>query len=78
MEARDLIEDLELQVPLHVVCARFQRPPYDVMFKVASLVFDGEVLAISPDTLDALLARSGHGHIQNRERIGVNRRESHG
>jgi len=48
------------------------------MFKVASMVFEGEVLAISPDTLDALLARSGHEHIENRERSGLNRRESHG
>jgi len=48
------------------------------MFKVASLVFDGDVLAISPDALDALLMRSSHGHIQNRERSGVNRRESYG
>jgi len=65
-------------VPLHVVCVRLQRPPRDVMFKVASMVFEGEVLAISPDTLDALLARSGHEHIENRERSGLNRRESHG
>jgi len=61
-----------------VVCIRHQRPPAAVLFKVATLVFDGQVLAISPGALDALMARIGDGHIQNRGRFGTNRSESHG
>lgn len=77
-ETLDLIENMEMQVPLDTLSALFQRPPTVVMLKVASLVFEGQLLAISPCVFDAMMGRQRDGHIQNKERFGSDWRESYG
>lgn len=77
-ETLELIENVELQVPLDSLTVLCRRSPTTVMLKVASLVFEGQLLAISPCVFDTMTGLQRNGHIQNRERIGLERRESHG
>ena len=77
-ETLDLIENVELQMPLETLCAALHRPQTVVMLKVASLVFEGRLMAISPCVFDAMVGRIRDEHIQNGERFGQDRREYHG